>query len=111
MGWVYLDDFLVLVNSGDEVDRFLSMLFCLLTSLGLEINHDKSELSPTQELIYLGFELDLRLGEVRVPSQKCKRVIDDLCRLEMWKCRQFRMLQVYLVAYVAWAWQFHIYVC
>jgi hypothetical protein len=90
MCWVYLDDFLVLGKTEDEVDHFLSVLCCLLTDLGLEINKNKSVLEPTQKLIFLGFELDLKVGEVRVPNQKCKKVIDDLRRLEKASCPSIR---------------------
>ena len=53
----YLDDWLVLGSSCEEVIRVRDFLLDLCTLLGIRINPVKSHLSPTQSPTYLGMRI------------------------------------------------------
>ncbi len=50
----YLDDWLILAQSEDEILSHSSMLHSHLECLGLRVNFDKSALSPSQRIFFLG---------------------------------------------------------
>ena len=81
MPWCYLDDWIVLGRCRAEALRNTRVLVDLLLSLGLEINYPKSLLVPTQQIIWIGFELDFRRGMIRVPQDKMQSILKDLDRL------------------------------
>ena len=55
--WRYLDDWLIPLSSREQV-LALRMVLRLCNSLGMVINWEKSQLVPTQKIIYLGVLLD-----------------------------------------------------
>ena len=79
--WVYLDDFLLLGYTAEEVATQTAVLVKLLKDLGVQINWDKSELNPVQTLRYLGFLLNLLEGKVEVPTKKLTAIMGDVSRL------------------------------
>lgn len=70
----YLDDFLV-VTAAEEYrgDHALRIVLETFEQLGLPVAWDKLE-GPTSCLTFLGFELDSRRNEIRVPSQKMEDI-------------------------------------
>jgi len=69
----YLDDWLILVSSREQLCEHRDMVLAHRSRLGLRVNWDKSKLSPGQRISYLGMELDsvartARLTEERVQS-------------------------------------------
>lgn len=52
---VYLDDILIIAKSKSACKRSTDLTVKLLTELGFLINHEKSNLIPTQETKFLGF--------------------------------------------------------
>ena len=65
----YLDDWLVLGSSFQEVVRARDFLFWLCQELGIWVNPAKSSLDPSQTLDYLGMSLQTRPLRV-FPTQK-----------------------------------------
>jgi hypothetical protein len=51
---IFYDDILIIGSSPEEVNRSVLRTLCLLYRLGLTVNFEKSELSPVQNIIYLG---------------------------------------------------------
>ena len=54
---LYLDDWLLLAPSQQEAAAAVRVLLRLCAELGIRINHSKSQLAPTQALIYLGMAI------------------------------------------------------
>lgn len=50
----YLDDWLILATSKEEISRALEFLLHLCQNLGIQVNWEKSSLQPAQEKVYLG---------------------------------------------------------
>ena len=65
----YLDDWLVLGASREEVLRARDFLLALCGRLGIRLNLDKSFLTPTQMTEYLGMRIDT-LGFRAFPTQE-----------------------------------------
>ena len=54
----YLDDWLILASSETKTRQHLSQLLSLCHSLGIVINEQKSDLSPSRSVEYLGMTID-----------------------------------------------------
>ena len=63
----YLDDWLVRNKCGRTLFEHRHYLMSLITSLGLIINYEKSELVPTQTFTFIGMEFLTNLNLVRFP--------------------------------------------
>lgn len=74
---IFYDDILIIGTSPREVHEGVLRTLCLLYKLGLTVNFQKSELVPTQKIIYLGLEIDSREECFRVPQHK----VEDTCDL------------------------------
>ena len=74
---VYLDDFLIILDSKEACAQALSNLILLLRKLGFAIHWGKV-VDPTQKIIFLGIELDSINMTLRQPHNKL-----DLLRLEL----------------------------
>ena len=81
----YLDDWLLISADKEELGRQRNDLIRLTKRLGLLINVSKSELVPSQEVVYLGAQLFLHSGEVGLSAER-KDKIQQLGR-ELWRCR------------------------
>lgn len=75
--FAYLDDWLIVSRSPQESVRDTQFTTSLLRRLGWVINEEKSSLSPTQHLTYLGANLDLSVG-MTFPSEERLSAILDL---------------------------------
>ncbi len=67
---VYLDDFLILGNSMEDVVTAVNDQITTLESNGLPINAEKSVLQPTIEIDYRGYTLNFEEGTKGVYTQK-----------------------------------------
>ena len=55
---LYLDDWLILANSLEEVLRAKEFILTLARELGIMINKEKSQLKPKQTITYLGIQIN-----------------------------------------------------
>ena len=55
---LYLDDWLVLARSQEEMSRAKKFVLELAQELGILINLEKSHLDPSQSVVYLGMQID-----------------------------------------------------
>ncbi|MGL4478135.1 MAG: reverse transcriptase domain-containing protein [Aeromonas veronii] len=54
----YLDDWLILASSREQLCEHRDMVLAHLSRLGLQVNWEKSKLAPVQRISFLGMELD-----------------------------------------------------
>ena len=68
--FAYLDDFLIVGSSPEAVLRSLTLTIQALTRAGFIINVKKSDLTPTQDLVYVGGRFRTRVGRVFLPEDR-----------------------------------------
>lgn len=76
----YLDDILLLASSPGQLVYHRDILLQSLRELGWLINSGKSQLAPTQRMIYLGAMFDTREGTVSLPSLKMRIIIQKMLK-------------------------------
>ena len=76
-----LDDLLMLHQSKEHLHQISQLTCQLFESLGLMVNLNKSILTPTQELEFLGSELCSQTMALSVPSEKLRKIKQDARRL------------------------------
>ncbi len=91
----YLDDWLILAQSRALLCEHRDMVLSHLSRLGLQVNREKSKLSPTQRISFLGMELDsvnltARLSEER--AQSMLRCLESLQRKRAVPLKRFQRL-------------------
>ena len=74
---VYLDDMLILAQTKEELLRWRSIVLDLLENLGFLINYVKSELEPTQSLVFLGFLINTVCMQIKLPKDKVSQAIQE----------------------------------
>ena len=79
--WVYLDDILLVSKKKKTLVKERDELLKDLETVGLIVNTKKSVLEPTQNISYLGFQLNFSQGVLEVPAQKVKTVRKELGKL------------------------------
>jgi hypothetical protein len=79
--FIYLEDILLVAQSKTLVEKQTLLLLDTLKRCGLVINHEKSQLQPSQEITHLGFVIDFHNGVLQVPPQKLKQVRKELGKL------------------------------
>ena len=80
----YLDDLLVRNQCRRELIKDKEFTLILITSLGLIINQEKSELIPSQNFIFIGMEFVTQDNTVRVPWDR----VQDILYLVSWFQKQ-----------------------
>lgn len=73
----YLDDWIVKGRSKEEVIVKTGFILWLTKAMGFLVNQSKSELVPTQNLVYLGYQFHLDTGIV-LPTEERWRKIQSL---------------------------------
>jgi len=68
--FIYLDDILLLGHSKEELKIFVELVLKSLQDSGMVVNEPKSVLHPTQVVRHLGFVLDLKSEQIKVPPGK-----------------------------------------
>ena len=71
----YLDDWLVAAQDKEELLVHRAWLLEQCLQLGLIINWEKSELSPSKSVIYLGIQIDTDANRVRPSSKRIDRFL------------------------------------
>jgi len=80
---VYLDDWLIVADDHDSCVHGMSVIISLLRELGFQVAYPKVE-GPTQCLTFLGIEIHVELGLLRLPAPK---VLDLLQLLREFRTR------------------------
>ncbi len=70
----YLDDWLILAQSQDQLCEHRDWVLSHLSQLGLRVNWEKSKLSPTQRISFLGMELD-SVSQTACLTQECAQSV------------------------------------
>ena len=74
---IFLDDMLLMTDSRQELEEKSLEVLTLLRLLGFRINWEKSQLSPTHKLLYLGFTIDTTLMTLTLPEGKVQNIIKE----------------------------------
>ena len=75
----FLDDFLLLAESPEELNRISALVLDLFKRLGFSINKEKSITTPRQSLEYLGVLFLLKSQQLALPQEKVAKV-SRLCK-------------------------------
>ncbi len=73
--YAYLDDLLIVGSSVEEVSHSLFLTIQYLTRAGFVLNIKKSDLKPTQSLIYLGTSFRSDLGKIVLPEARQQALV------------------------------------
>ncbi len=74
----YLDDWLVLAQSREQLGDHRDLVLRHLSQLGLRVNWEKSKLSPVQRISFLGVELDSVSMTARLTEERAQAVLNCL---------------------------------
>ena len=67
---IYLDDILLIASSEEEIATARDATLELLRQLGWTVNEKKSVLTPSQEIEFLGLNIDTRTMMISLPDKK-----------------------------------------
>jgi len=76
---VYLDDILLMHQSKESLGQQVNRTAQLLESLGFTVNQEKSNLTPTQKIQFLGFLVDSMSMKFFLPEEKAQG-ISHMCQ-------------------------------
>ena len=76
---IYLDDILIIGSSVQILREHTALVIELLQNLGFIINYEKSLLTPTPVLEFLGFLINSKTMKFYLPQTKVAKVL-DLCK-------------------------------
>ncbi len=74
----YLDDWLILAQSREQLGEHRDLVLRHLSQLGLLVNWEKSKLSPVQRISFLGVELDSVSMMARLTEERAQAVLNWL---------------------------------
>ncbi len=74
----YLDDWLILAQSREQLGDHRDLVLRHLSQLGLLVNWEKSKLSPVQRISFLGVELDSVSMMARLTEERAQAVLNWL---------------------------------
>ncbi len=78
----YLDDWLILAQSQDQLCEHRDLVLSHLSQLGLQVNWEKSKLSPVQRISFLGMELDSVSQTACLTQKRAQSVLNCLNTLK-----------------------------
>ncbi len=78
----YLDDWLILAQSREQLCDHRDLVLRHLSQLGLRVNWEKSKLSPAQRISFLGVELDSVSMTARLTEERAQSVLNCLSSFE-----------------------------
>ena len=76
---IYLDDLLIMNQSPAELQSQVNQTVLLLESLGFTINREKSQLVPSQQIRFLGFQVDSVIMKLFLPEDKIQQIV-QMCQ-------------------------------
>ena len=71
---IYLDNILACCSNKETLLSQLNLIKDLFQCLGLTINLKKSQLQPTQEIVFLGLHLSTLSMQVPLPTEKINKI-------------------------------------
>ncbi len=74
----YLDDWLILAQSREQLCEHRDLVLSHLSQLGLQVNWEKSKLAPVQRFSFLGMELDSVEQSARLTEERAQSVLNCL---------------------------------
>ncbi len=74
----YLDDWLILAQSREQLCEHRDLVLSHLNQLGLQVNWEKSKLAPVQRISFLGMELDSVEQSARLTEERAQSVLNCL---------------------------------
>lgn len=74
---VYLDDMLCFHQDKIALGKELEFVSFVLTNLGLVINNEKSIISPSQQLEFLGMNLNSVDLVISLPAKKLQKIVEQ----------------------------------
>ena len=92
-GSQYVDDWLLLARDRDALGHATLCFANLCTDLGIIVNFEKSELVPTQRLIYLGVDWNFATCQVRPPRERVEKLRHHLLIILKTNRAQLTMLE------------------
>ena len=78
----YLDDWLILAHSRDQVCEHRDLVLRHLARLGLRVNWEKSKLCPVQRISFLGMEIDSVAMCAQLTSERAQSLLTCLRQFE-----------------------------
>ena len=91
----YLDDWLIVGDSYQQTAQAAEFVLKLAISLGWIPNWEKSSLTPTQTVVHVGIEYDLKMGLAFPPGARLEKLETAvLPLLEVSSCRARQLLSV-----------------
>lgn len=94
--FIYLDDILIVNKNKSTLQGEMEYILQSLKDAGLQINTQKSVLTPTQVIDHLGFQIDFIKGVLTVPPAKLKSVRKDLGKIVLAKTMSARKMAAIL---------------
>ena len=92
---LYLDDGMIAIKGEERAKSESERIQADLLRAGLVVNYAKSCFTPTKQLLWLGFQLDLERGQLTVPHKKL-----DLLKEQIAKAMEGRELPAMALASV-----------
>ena len=93
---VYIDDILVIGKSPDEVRNHVEALIALLEGLGFIVNMEKSVLTPSQHIEFLGLQLDTSNMCLSLPGHKIRTIQGEAAQLLRQGCISARRVAQFI---------------
>ena len=83
---MYIDDILIITESETQVREHTAALIFLLENLGLVINYPKSLTTPSQVIEFLGFTINSKMMELKLPGEKIKKIRGEVAIADRQQC-------------------------
>ncbi|XP_051994281.1 uncharacterized protein LOC127652201 [Xyrauchen texanus] len=78
----YIDDWLIIANSREEVVQDTRRVLTHITSLGFRVNVSKSNFTPAQSVIFLGLELNSISMRARLSQERVRSLMNCLSQFK-----------------------------
>ena len=92
----YIDDFLLLAKSADQLKLNINISLELFKSLGFLINFEKSIITPSTKITFLGVKFDLKNNKMSNTSKLISKVIMQAKELQSLKFINRHMLERFI---------------
>ena len=93
---IYIDDILIMSESAVSAAQYLEVLIHILQCLGFIINTEKSVMTPTQEIEFLGMRVNTNTLLVSLPADKVKQIREEMVRIANMTSLSARLLSHFL---------------